>query len=119
MLTGARRATTGWSPPGALAAAAGAVVLLKGPSTVVAEPDGAVLVVTNGDERLATAGTGDVLTGIIGALLAAGLGPFDAAAAGAWIHADAAGRCPAAGLVAGDVVDALPATLTALAPAGS
>ncbi len=95
------------------------MVLLKGPSTVVAEPDGTVRVVTNGDERLATAGSGDVLTGIIGALLATGLAPLDAAAAGAWIHADAAGRCPPAGLVAGDVVDALPATLSALAPARS
>ena len=90
------------------------MVLLKGPSTVVAAPDGAVRVVANGDQRLATAGSGDVLSGVIGALLAAGLGPFDAAAAGAWIHAEAANRHPASGLVAGDLVEALPAVLTEL-----
>ena len=65
-----------------LAADTGGVVLLKGPATVVADPDGDVLVVAAGDDRLATAGTGDVLAGIIGALLARGLPPFDAAAAG-------------------------------------
>jgi ADP-dependent NAD(P)H-hydrate dehydratase / NAD(P)H-hydrate epimerase len=90
-----------------LAALTGAVVLLKGPSTVVAAPDGAVRVVANGDERLATAGSGDVLSGIIGALLAAGIAPLDAASAGAWLHADAARRCPSAGLVAGDLPDAV------------
>ena len=63
-----------------LAAATGAVVLLKGPTTVVAAPDGAVLVTTTGDARLATAGTGDVLTGVIAALLAGGLEPLRAAA---------------------------------------
>ena len=118
---GEMRALTG-APPGAdrLAAArtvasdTGAVVLLKGPSTVVAAPDGAVRVVANGDQRLATAGSGDVLSGVIGALLAAGLDPFDAAAAGAWIHAEAANRHPASGLVAGDLVEALPAVLTEL-----
>ena len=52
-----------------LAADLGAVILLKGPSTVVADPDGTVLVAAAGDERLATAGTGDVLAGVIGALL--------------------------------------------------
>ena len=56
-----------------LAAATGAVVLLKGPTTVVAAPDGRVRIVTTGDARLATAGTGDVLSGIIGALLARGV----------------------------------------------
>ena len=76
--------------PPALAAATGAVVLLKGATTVVAAPDGEVLVVTAGDARLATAGTGDVLSGIIAALLARGLDPFRAAAAGAFLH----GRAP-------------------------
>ena len=79
---GEMRALTG-TPPGAdrlaaartVAADTGAVVLLKGPSTVVAAPDGAVRVVANGDQRLATAGSGDVLSGVIGALLAAGLEP--------------------------------------------
>ena len=60
----------------------------------------------NGDERLATAGTGDVLAGIVGALLARGVAAGRAAAAGAWLHAEAAARCPSGGLVAGDLVAA-------------
>jgi NAD(P)H-hydrate epimerase len=98
----------------ALAAELGVVVLLKGPSTVVATPNGEVLVVDHGDERLATAGSGDVLAGMIGALLAAGLTPERAAAGAAWAHADAARRGPRRGLLAGDIVDLLPATLGAL-----
>jgi NAD(P)H-hydrate epimerase len=94
-----------------LAATTGAVVLLKGPSTVVAEPGGEVRVVIEGDARLATAGTGDVLSGVIGALLAQGVPALEAAAAGAWLHARAANHGPAHGLVAGDVVDLLPAAL--------
>jgi NAD(P)H-hydrate epimerase len=94
-----------------LAAEAGCVVLLKGPSTLVAEPGGLVRVIAIGDERLATAGTGDVLAGVIGALLASGAGPFDAAAGAAWIHAAAARRLPARGLIAGDLLDALPAVV--------
>jgi NAD(P)H-hydrate epimerase len=92
----------------ALAAATNAVVLLKGPTTVVADPAGAVLVVVAGDARLATAGTGDVLAGTIAALLARGLGPLRAAAAGALLHGRAAQLGPADGLVAGDVVARLP-----------
>ena len=65
-----------------LAADSGCTVLLKGAATVVADPDGEALVVTAGDARLATAGTGDVLSGIIGALLAGGMKPLHAAAAG-------------------------------------
>ena len=75
----ARRAPPGADRIGAvrrLAADLRAVVLLKGPATVVADPDGDVLVVDAGDARLATAGTGDVLSGIIGALLATGMEPF-------------------------------------------
>ena len=53
------------------------MVLLKGPTTVVAEPSGQAIVVTTGDQRLATAGSGDVLAGIIGAFLARGAKPFD------------------------------------------
>jgi NAD(P)H-hydrate epimerase len=90
------------------------VVLLKGPATVVAEPGGEVLVVRAGDERLATAGTGDVLAGIIGALLAMKLDPFAAAAAGAWIHGRAAMLGPAAGFVAGDLPDLVPQVLGTL-----
>jgi NAD(P)H-hydrate epimerase len=94
-----------------LAADLRTVLVLKGPVTVVAAPGGDVLVVANGDARLATAGTGDVLSGILGALLATGLDPFRAAAAAAWIHAQAARSGPAVGLVAGDLVDALPGVL--------
>jgi len=97
-----------------LAARVGAVVLLKGPTTVVAHPDGRVRLSTEGDARLATAGTGDVLSGCIGALLARGLDPFDAAAAGAWLHGRAASHAPVEGLVASDLITHLPATLTDL-----
>ena len=94
---------------------AGAVVLLKGPSTVVAAPDGRVRVIASGDARLATAGTGDVLSGIIGALLASGLPSLEAAAAGAWLHARAGTLGPALGLVASDLLDGLPAALAEVA----
>jgi hydroxyethylthiazole kinase-like uncharacterized protein yjeF len=94
-----------------LAAATGAVVLLKGSVTVVADPAGEVRVVAEGDARLATAGTGDVLSGVIGALLADGVPALDAAAAGAWLHARAANHGPAHGLVAGDLLDLLPLAL--------
>jgi NAD(P)H-hydrate epimerase len=90
-----------------LAGETGAVVLLKGASTVVAHPDGRVLVVTNGDQRLATAGTGDVMSGVIGALLARGVDAFEAAAAGAWLHADALRCLPADGVIASDLIDGL------------
>lgn len=102
-----------------LAAATGAVVLLKGPTTVVAHPDGRVLLSLAGDARLATAGTGDVLSGIVGSLLAQGLDTFVAAAAGAWLHGRAALEGPARGLVASDVVDGLPAALAALSRPGT
>ncbi|MBW8825441.1 MAG: NAD(P)H-hydrate dehydratase [Acidobacteria bacterium] len=91
-----------------LAAATGCTVLLKGSTTVVAEPDGSALLATQGDARLATAGTGDVLAGIIGALLAQGMAPARAAAAGAWLHGAAARVGPSRGLVAGDLPDCLP-----------
>ncbi len=97
-----------------LAADLRAVVLLKGPTTVVADPEGAARIVDTGDARLATAGTGDVLSGIIGALLAQGLDAFTAAAGGAWLHGRAAQRGPAVGLVAGDLPDLIPAVLAEL-----
>ncbi len=103
----------------ALAATTGAVVLLKGSSTVVAHPDGRALVTSTGDSRLATAGTGDVLAGVIAALLATGLDPRRAAAAGAFLHGRAGALGWRRGLVAGDVPDHLPAAfeeLTALWP---
>jgi ADP-dependent NAD(P)H-hydrate dehydratase / NAD(P)H-hydrate epimerase len=97
-----------------LATEAGAVVLLKGPTTVVATPGGEVRVVAHGDARLATAGTGDVLSGTIGALLARAVPPLEAAAGGAWLHARAGAAGPTDGLVASDLVDALPSVLAEL-----
>ncbi len=97
----------------AAAASASAVVVLKGDDTLVAEPGGTVAVSRGGSPALATAGTGDVLTGVISALLAQGLEPFTAAAAGVWMHAEA-GRLAAArlgvaeGVIASDVIEALP-----------
>ena len=84
------------------------VVLLKGATTVCAAPDGRTLVQNEGGAELATAGTGDVLAGTIGALLASGMAGREAAAAGTWLHAAAASLRPAAGLVASDVVAAIP-----------
>ena len=87
------------------------VVLLKGPATIVAEPSGRVLVSDSGDQRLATAGTGDVLAGIIGALLAQDVSAFEAAAAGAWIHGRAGQLGQARGLVASDLLTLIPQVL--------
>ncbi len=95
----------------ALAEESGAIVLLKGRTTVVAAPDGEVLVSIAGDQRLATAGTGDVLAGLIGALLACGLDPLRAAAGGAFLHGRAGALGWRRGLVAGDVIAHLPAVL--------
>ena len=88
----------------------GATVLLKGSTTVVADPGGAVRVNSTGTPWLATAGTGDVLAGICGALLAAGLDPLDAGSVGAWLHG-MAGRLAASGapLSAGQVMEQIPA----------
>ncbi|MPY91783.1 MAG: bifunctional ADP-dependent NAD(P)H-hydrate dehydratase/NAD(P)H-hydrate epimerase, partial [Acidimicrobiia bacterium] len=97
-----------------LAGGSGCVVLLKGPTTIVAGPTGEALAVTEGPATLATAGTGDVLSGVIGALLARGVAPLRAAAAGAFLHGRAARLGPAQGLVAGDVADLLPAALAEL-----
>jgi ADP-dependent NAD(P)H-hydrate dehydratase / NAD(P)H-hydrate epimerase len=97
-----------------LAADSGCTVLLKGAATIVADPDGDALVVTAGDARLATAGTGDVLSGIIGALLAGGMRPLHAAAAGAWVHGQAGRRGLRHGLVASDLPDLIPAVLEEL-----
>jgi len=83
----------------------GAVVLRKGPTTVVAAPGSEVLLVTSGSPRLATAGTGDVLAGAIGAFVARGLAPLQAAALAAHVHGAAAALGPSEGLVAGDLAD--------------
>jgi NAD(P)H-hydrate epimerase len=95
----------------ALASATNAVALLKGSRTVIASPDGGVRVNPTGSPVLATAGSGDVLTGLIGGLLARGLDPADAAASGAYLHGLAgvlAGRDTGEGTVAGDLVARIP-----------
>jgi NAD(P)H-hydrate epimerase len=97
-----------------LAAFTGATVLLKGSTTTVADPDGRVFLSATGDPRLATAGTGDVLSGVIGAFLAQSLDGLHAAAAGAWVHGTAAHLGWPRGLVASDLLDLLPAVLSAL-----
>jgi len=98
-----------------LAARLHAIVLLKGPGTVIAAPDGDAIINPTGGPALATAGTGDVLTGVIASLLAQGVEPLPAAATGAYVHgraADVASDAP--DIVASDLVDALPRTLHAL-----
>jgi NAD(P)H-hydrate epimerase len=97
-----------------VAARTGAVVLRKGPITIVAHPDGDVLVSTAGDARLATAGTGDVLTGVLGAFLARGVDPFEAAAAAAWVHGAAGRLGRPTGLVASDLPDLVASVLAEL-----
>ncbi len=97
-----------------LSARLGCVVLLKGPTTVVAEPGGGVLVSTAGDVRLATAGTGDVLACVVGALCARGVPPFEAAACAAHLHGAAALLGAREGFVAGDLPGLLPGAWAAV-----
>jgi len=95
----------------ALAAEADAVALLKGSRTVIAHPDGSVRINPTGSAVLATAGSGDVLTGIIGGLLARGTEPLEAAAAGAYLHGLAgmlAGQRSGDGTLAGDLLPRIP-----------
>ena len=105
-----------------LAAESGAVVALKGARTVVAQPDGRATLNSTGNPGMATGGTGDVLTGIAGGLLAQGVAPAEALGAAVYLHglagdlaAEARGE---AGLVAGDVADAVPAAIRRILEAG-
>lgn len=107
-LAGTRPGDDRLGPVQELAVRSGATVLLKGPTTVIAAPTGAIRLVDRGDERLATAGTGDVLTGVVSAMLAAGLSGFDAATAAAHLHGTAGTFAPPVGAIATDVIDHLP-----------
>jgi NAD(P)H-hydrate epimerase len=95
---------------------AGAIVVLKGDDTIVAEPEGRVGISRGGSPALATAGTGDVLSGILGAFLARGMAPFEAACAAVYVHAEAGRRAAIVldgpdGVIASDVIEELPHTL--------
>ncbi len=90
-----------------------AVIVLKGFETVIAAPDGRCVVNPNGSPWLATAGSGDVLAGMIGGLLAQRMDSFDAACAATWIHADAASAF-GPGLISEDLSETLPRILMAL-----
>ncbi|MHC5053069.1 MAG: NAD(P)H-hydrate dehydratase [Planctomycetota bacterium] len=97
-----------------------AVVVLKGRQSLVADPDGRVTVNSTGNAGMASAGTGDVLTGAVGAFLARGASAWDAARLAVYLHGDAGDRAALKigreGMIASDLIDELPAALAALRP---
>jgi NAD(P)H-hydrate epimerase len=104
------------------ATANGVVVVLKGAGTIVAGPDGQCALAPVGNPGLASGGSGDVLAGLIGALVAQGLSPFDAATCGVFVHGRSADRIAARrgerGMLARDVLAEIPAVFCLLQRAG-
>ena len=94
------------------AAKSGAIILLKGPATVIAAPSGEAVINANASARLATAGSGDVLAGMIGGLMAQGMAPLEAAVSAAWLHGQAGFLLPPGGN-AQDLIARIPAVLGA------
>jgi ADP-dependent NAD(P)H-hydrate dehydratase / NAD(P)H-hydrate epimerase len=91
----------------AAAQVSGTVIVLKGEGTIIAHPDGRAVIQTQAPAKLATAGSGDVLAGLIAGLMAQEMAPFEAACAGVWLHTEAARSLPRSVVIAEDLVAAL------------